>query len=42
LIHESGVAMLLVDRSVAAVTDVADCIVILVKGEKVFEGARLS
>jgi hypothetical protein len=40
LIHESGVPTLLVDRSVAAVTDVADCIVILVKGEKVFEGHR--
>jgi branched-chain amino acid transport system ATP-binding protein len=39
LIRESGVATLIVDKSVAAVTDVADRIVILVKGEVVFEGS---
>jgi branched-chain amino acid transport system ATP-binding protein len=39
MIRESGVATLIVDKSVAAVTDVADRIVILVKGEVVFEGS---
>jgi hypothetical protein len=34
LIHKSGVATLLVDRSVAAVTDVADCIVIRQNDER--------
>ncbi len=38
LIRESGVATLIVDKSVSAVTDIADRIVILVKGETVFEG----
>ena len=38
LIRESGVATLIVDKSVAAVTEMADRIVILVKGEVVFEG----
>ena len=32
-------ATLIVDKTVAAVTDVADRIVILVKGEVVFEGS---
>ena len=39
LIRESGVATLIVDKSVAAVTEMADRIVILVKGEVVFEGS---
>jgi branched-chain amino acid transport system ATP-binding protein len=39
LIRESGVATLIVDKSVSAVTDMADRIVILVKGEAVFEGS---
>jgi branched-chain amino acid transport system ATP-binding protein len=38
LIRNSGVATLIVDKSVAKVTDIADRIVILVKGEIVFEG----
>jgi branched-chain amino acid transport system ATP-binding protein len=38
LIRDSGVATLIVDKSVAAVTGIADRIVILVKGEIVFEG----
>jgi branched-chain amino acid transport system ATP-binding protein len=39
LIRESGVATLIVDKSVAAVTEMADRILILVKGEVVFEGS---
>ena len=39
LLRESGVATLIVDKSVSAVTDMADRIVILVKGEAVFEGS---
>jgi len=39
LIRESGVTTLIVDKSVAAVTEMADRIVILVKGEVVFEGS---
>jgi branched-chain amino acid transport system ATP-binding protein len=38
LIRESGVATLIVDKSVAAVTGIADRILILVKGEVVFAG----
>jgi branched-chain amino acid transport system ATP-binding protein len=38
LIRSTGVATLIVDKTVAAVTSIADRIVILVKGEVVFEG----
>ena len=38
LIRETGMATLIVDKTVAAVTSVADRIVILVKGEVAFEG----
>jgi len=38
LIRSTGMATLIVDKTVAAVTAVADRIVILVKGEIVFEG----
>jgi branched-chain amino acid transport system ATP-binding protein len=38
LIRSTGMAALVVDKTVAAVTGVADRIVILVKGEVVFEG----
>ncbi len=38
LIRSTGMATLVVDKTVAAVTAVADRIVILVKGEVVFEG----
>ena len=38
LIRDSGVATLIVDKSVAEVTGIADRIVLLVKGEIVFEG----
>ena len=37
LIRSTGVATLIVDKTVAAVTSIADRIVILVKGEVVFE-----
>jgi branched-chain amino acid transport system ATP-binding protein len=39
LIRETGMATLIVDKTVAAVTQIADRIVILVKGEIVFEGS---
>jgi branched-chain amino acid transport system ATP-binding protein len=39
LIRETGMATLIVDKTVSAVTAIADTIVILVKGEVVFEGA---
>jgi branched-chain amino acid transport system ATP-binding protein len=38
LVRESGIATLLVDKSVSEVTAVADRVVILVKGQIVFEG----
>jgi branched-chain amino acid transport system ATP-binding protein len=38
LVRESGIATLLVDKSVAEVTALADRVMILVKGEAVFEG----
>jgi branched-chain amino acid transport system ATP-binding protein len=38
LVRESGIATLLVDKTVSEVTAVADRIVILVKGQIVFEG----
>jgi branched-chain amino acid transport system ATP-binding protein len=38
LIRSTGMATLIVDKTVAAVTSIADRIVILVKGEVVFEG----
>ncbi len=38
LIRSTGMATLVVDKTVAAVTGIADRIVILVKGEVVFEG----
>jgi branched-chain amino acid transport system ATP-binding protein len=37
--RDSGIATLVVDKSVADVADVADRVVILVKGEVAFEGA---
>ena len=40
LIRETGIATLIVDKTVAAVAEIADRIVILVKGEIVFEGSR--
>ena len=39
LVRQSGIATLLVDKSVSEVTAVADRVVILVKGQIVFEGA---
>jgi len=38
LIRATGMAALIVDKTVAAVTSIADRVVILVKGEVVFEG----
>ncbi len=38
LVRESGIATLLVDKSVSEVTAVADRVIILVKGQTVFEG----
>jgi len=38
LLRSTGMATLVVDKTVAAVTAIADRIVILVKGEVVFEG----
>jgi len=38
LVRQSGIATLLVDKSVSEVTAVADRVVILVKGQIVFEG----
>ena len=38
LIRESGIATLLVDKSVSEITALADRLVILVKGQTVFEG----
>jgi len=38
LVRQSGIATLLVDKSVSEVTAVADRVVILVKGQVVFEG----
>jgi branched-chain amino acid transport system ATP-binding protein len=38
LIRETGIATLIVDKTVASVTEIADRIVIIVKGEVVFEG----
>ncbi len=39
LVRDSGIATVIVDKTVAAVTEVADRIVILVKGEAVFDGS---
>jgi branched-chain amino acid transport system ATP-binding protein len=39
LIRDTGIATLIVDKAVASVAEVADRIVILVKGEMVFEGS---
>ncbi len=39
LVRDSGIATLIVDKTVSEVTGVADRVVILVKGEIVFEGA---
>ncbi len=38
LVRDSGIATLLVDKTVAEVTAVADRVMVLVKGETVFEG----
>ena len=38
LIREAGVATLIVDKTVSAVTEIADRVLIIVKGEIVFEG----
>jgi len=38
LIRDTGIATLIVDKTVASVTEIADRIVIIVKGEVVFEG----
>jgi branched-chain amino acid transport system ATP-binding protein len=38
LIRSTGIATLIVDKTVAAVTEIADRVVILVKGETVFDG----
>ena len=38
LIRDTGIATLVVDKTVSSVTEIADRIVILVKGEIVFEG----
>ena len=38
LIRATGMATLIVDKTVSVVTEIADRIVILVKGETVFEG----
>ncbi len=38
LVREHGIATLLVDKSVADVAAIADRVIILVKGEIVFEG----
>ena len=38
LIRDTGIATLIVDKTVSAVTGIADRIVILVKGEIVFDG----
>ena len=38
LVRESGIATLLVDKSVSEVTALADRVMILVKGQTVFEG----
>ena len=40
LIRDTGIATVIVDKTVASVTEIADRIVILVKGEIVFEGSR--
>ena len=42
LVRESGIATLLVDKSVAEVTAVTDRVVILVKGQMVFDGTPAS
>jgi branched-chain amino acid transport system ATP-binding protein len=42
LLRETGLATLIVDKCIAAVTTIADRIVILVKGEVAFEGAPAS
>jgi branched-chain amino acid transport system ATP-binding protein len=39
LIRSTGMATLIVDKTVSAVTDIADLIVILVKGETVFDSS---
>ncbi|RTL72240.1 MAG: ABC transporter ATP-binding protein [Hyphomicrobiales bacterium] len=39
LVRETGIATIIVDKTVAAVTEIADRIVILVKGEVVFNGS---
>lgn len=41
-IRNAGVATLIVDKTVDAITSLADRIVILVKGEVVFEGSPAS
>ena len=38
LIRDTGIATVIVDKTVSAVTEVADRVVILVKGEVAFEG----
>ena len=38
LIREAGVATLIVDKTVSAVTEIADRVLVIVKGEIVFEG----
>jgi branched-chain amino acid transport system ATP-binding protein len=38
LVRESGIATLLVDKSVSELTAVANRVIILVKGQTVFEG----
>ncbi len=38
LVRESGIATLLVDKSVSEITALADRLIILVKGRTVFEG----
>ena len=42
LIREAGIATLIVDKTVEAVTSLADRVVIIVKGEVAFEGAPAS
>ena len=38
LIRDAGVATLIVDKTVSAVTEIADRVLVIVKGEIVFEG----
>jgi branched-chain amino acid transport system ATP-binding protein len=39
LVRETGIATLVVDKSVAAVTGISDRVVVIVKGELVFDGS---